>query len=733
MSKTVHSVKLQAYDAVDLNRLSYSNGDVVYDNTNGTLRVMNGTNSGGISLASQTWVTQQIGSLNPTFNGGTVPNATTFAGNVTVTGQIRSPASADQNIISFHFDNQSQFPSASTYHGAIIHSHADGRMYMAHAGAWVPQANFSDIVSLSVTTNSASGSGALSYNAGVFTFTPPVIPTVPTYIVNTTTPNSGGSLSLNGSTFTFAPASVPTYTVTTASANGGGSLSLSGSTFTFSPASVYTLPASTSSALGGVIIPAVLTSGITNTSGTIGLATASNSQLGGVKIDASSITINGSGVISVPAVATVGQPSGIATLDSTGRLTTSQIPTSLTGAVVYKGTWNANTNSPTLTNGTGTQGNEYAVSVGGTVNFGAGNITFNAGDFVIYNGTAWQQIPGGSVAAASTLTGTTLASNVVSSSLTSVGTLANLTVTNTISGSVSGSAGSVAASNITGVTLASNVTGSSLTSVGTITSGVWNGSIISATYLPTGSSSVAGAVKVDGTSITASGGVITAVTQIPNITVNTNSPGVQSLSYSSGTLTFTPYSLPTATTGQLGGVIIDGTTITINGSGVISAAASGYSLPTASTTTLGGVKIDGTSITINNSTQQISAVALPTYGAITTLQLGNSANLAYTFSQYSGNNPTIYAISGTTIAFSLIGGHPFLIQNSSGVNLTSGLISVSPTGATQTGSNAQGQSNGTLYWQIPFGGQGSYKYQCGNHAAMNGNFVVVDISTISTV
>ena len=43
-------------------------------------------------------------------------------------------------------------------------------------------------------------------------------------------------------------------------------------------------------------------------------------------------------------------------------------------------------------------------------------------------------------AAAGTLTGTTLASNVVNSSLTSVGTLTNLTVTNPISGSITGNA-----------------------------------------------------------------------------------------------------------------------------------------------------------------------------------------------------------------------------------------------------------------------------------------------------
>lgn len=71
---------------------------------------------------------------------------------------------------------------------------------------------------------------------------------------------------------------------------------------------------------------------------------------------------------------------------------------------------------------------------------------------------------------AETLAGTTIKSTVTGSSLTSVGTLTNLTVTNPISGSVTGSAGSVAAANLTGTTLASGVTGSSLTSVGTLTS-----------------------------------------------------------------------------------------------------------------------------------------------------------------------------------------------------------------------------------------------------------------------
>ena len=56
------------------------------------------------------------------------------------------------------------------------------------------------------------------------------------------------------------------------------------------------------------------------------------------------------------------------------------------------------------------------------------------------------------------------------------------------------------------------------------------------------------------------------------------------------------YSLPTATTSVLGGVKVDGSTITIS-SGVISASSS-YSLPVASASVLGGVKL-GTGVSVD--------------------------------------------------------------------------------------------------------------------------------------
>jgi len=63
MTKTVHSVKLQAYASVDLDRLSYSNGDVVYDDTNNTLRLMDGISQGGIKVATQAWTSALVSSF----------------------------------------------------------------------------------------------------------------------------------------------------------------------------------------------------------------------------------------------------------------------------------------------------------------------------------------------------------------------------------------------------------------------------------------------------------------------------------------------------------------------------------------------------------------------------------------------------------------------------------------------------------------------------------------------
>jgi len=60
--------------------------------------------------------------------------------------------------------------------------------------------------------------------------------------------------------------------------------------------------------------------------------------------------------------------------------------------IVYKGTWSAATNTPTLANtDTGKTGWLYQVSAAGSVNFGAGAIAFDIGDKVVNNGSVWDK------------------------------------------------------------------------------------------------------------------------------------------------------------------------------------------------------------------------------------------------------------------------------------------------------------------------------------------------------
>lgn len=65
------------------------------------------------------------------------------------------------------------------------------------------------------------------------------------------------------------------------------------------------------------------------------------------------------------------------------------------GALNYKGTWNASSNSPALASGVGTKGDYYVVSVAGTTDLD-GIDFWGVGDWAVFNGATWQRVEGGS-------------------------------------------------------------------------------------------------------------------------------------------------------------------------------------------------------------------------------------------------------------------------------------------------------------------------------------------------
>ena len=63
----------------------------------------------------------------------------------------------------------------------------------------------------------------------------------------------------------------------------------------------------------------------------------------------------------------------------------------LIGGSIYKGTWNAATNTPTLTSSVGTKGWYYIVDVYGTTNLD-GVAEWHVGDWAIFDGVKWQKV-----------------------------------------------------------------------------------------------------------------------------------------------------------------------------------------------------------------------------------------------------------------------------------------------------------------------------------------------------
>jgi hypothetical protein len=64
---------------------------------------------------------------------------------------------------------------------------------------------------------------------------------------------------------------------------------------------------------------------------------------------------------------------------------------SVVGGLTYQGTWNASTNTPTLTSSTGTNGYYYVVGTAGSTDLN-GITDWQIGDWLLFNGATWQKI-----------------------------------------------------------------------------------------------------------------------------------------------------------------------------------------------------------------------------------------------------------------------------------------------------------------------------------------------------
>jgi hypothetical protein len=162
----------------------------------------------------------------------------------------------------------------------------------------------------------------------------------------------------------------------------------------------------------------------------------------------------------------------VATLGIDGKLDASQIPASLTGAIIFKGTWNAFTNTPTLSDTTPAglvAGWQYVVDVGGTRDIGDGSKVFVSGDFVIFDGTHWKQVPSGNLFTSLTGGGGITVNQSTGAIVLGSSATPNATTSTIVSRDSSGNfAANMITANLTGI-----VTGSVSGNAGSVTNGVY--------------------------------------------------------------------------------------------------------------------------------------------------------------------------------------------------------------------------------------------------------------------
>jgi hypothetical protein len=122
----------------------------------------------------------------------------------------------------------------------------------------------------------------------------------------------------------------------------------------------------------------------------------------------------------------------------------------LAGGVTYQGGWNASTNSPALSSGTGTKGYYYVVTTAGSTNLD-GITDWKLGDWAIYNGSVWEKVDNtDSVSSVNGFTGA------VSLTTANISENTNLYYTDTrsrlaVSLTTTGSSGAATYNNTTGV------------------------------------------------------------------------------------------------------------------------------------------------------------------------------------------------------------------------------------------------------------------------------------------
>ena len=661
-------IRLIPKESEFLDRKIGSRGEIFYDRDTNTIRLYNGQLQGGVSLAKSNLTNVSnsdfLAKANSAgFSGGVQSgvagkiayypsngsqvndlsaltwlddstNTLILSGVIDITGQ--------KNRIRFHWDTLADLNaevSPVDYHGMVAHVHDTGKLYYAHAGAWVPVASEASLaagLAASLQNSTALVAGTNITIGFVNDSTQDI------YTINSTT--STGSITFVGTTIDSADSSTITFTPTVAFDSdivvGNAIVFPDG---TYQQTSAVGVPGPT-----GPIGPA----------GASGAGTGDVLSSGGGYVDNAIIRYDG-------ATGTIIQNSS-ASISDAGLLTA----TNFSGG----GASLTDLNATQLTSGT------------------------------IPDARFPATLPAVSGANLTALPATLPASSGV-----------NLTALN--------------ATQLTSGTVPVLRLGASGTRDATT---YLRGDNTWATVAGGGASDSFATIAVAGQSSVIADSATDTLTLVAgsNITITTNA-GTDTITIAAAGGGTASDSFATIAVAGQSNVVADSATDTLT-----IAAGTGISITTDSSTdtvTITNTVAAGATTfaaLTDNASATIDQFYLP---AITRLDVTANGTSAYRFDQYgTTDDPTIYAINATTIAFNLAGAssHPFLIQDNTGTNYNTGLVHVTTSGTVTTGASAQGKQSGTLYWKIPDSISGNYRYQCQSHGGMVGTITIKNFGSI---
>ena len=657
------------------------------------------TATGGVILASYTGYVYANGNgvitVSPTVPTtnllGTVSNAQLANSSLTINGNLVSlGGTTTVTAISPFALTIGTGLSGTSYNGSAA-------VTVALSNTAVTAASYGSASAVPTFTVNAQGQLTLATNATI---------SIPSSAINTAIPNSGlanSAITINGSaislggtvsvgtvtsltstTLTIAGTSaVPTVNLTsgivTAGTTGSATLipvvtvdtygRVTAVTTAANPQGTVTSVSGTGTVNGITLTGTVTSTGSITLGGTLGSIANSqltNSTISGISLGSNLATLtigtglsgtsyNGSTATTV-AIANSGVTLGtygsaavipVITVNAQGQIT--NVTTQATNAPAYQGTWNASTNTPTLTSSVGTQSYYYVVSVAGTTNLDGVN-TWNVGDWAIFSGTTWTKVPGSASESFTNLTTTSLAVTGLTGYMYANGA-SNLTASTTIpttalSGTVTNA--QLANSTISGISLGSSL--AALT-IGTGLSGTSYSGGTAATIAISNTAVTAGAYTNANITVNAQGQITLAANGSPG--------GVTT--FSAGTTGFTP------STASTGAIVLAGTLNVANGgTGVTTSTGSGSVVLSTSPTLV--TPLLGTPTSGNFST---GTFTWPTFNQNTT---GTASNVTGIVALANGGTGTATPslVAGTNITITGTFPNQTINGSASGVTTFSG-------------------------------------------------------------